>query len=168
MINPLSARSEGNPSQSIEEIYKAQFKTVYRVCYSYMMNEADTEEIVSEVFLKLLKNGLDFRSAEHEKAWLLRAAINMCKDHLKHWWRKREDIESHPELQSGDPFRRDEILDIVMKLPERFKDVIFLYYYEGYTTEEAAGILKKPHATVRYHLREARKLLREVLEENEE
>lgn len=173
MVNPLAARSEENEetlSQNIEEIYKRHVITVYRVCYSYMKNAADSEDIVSDVFAKLLKTGTDFQSAEHEKAWLLRTASNMCKNQLKHWWHKRESIENYENnenLQSKNQFHEDEILNIVMELPERYKDVIYLYYYEGYTTEEVAGILKKPHSTVRSLLRNARKILKGVLEDEE-
>ena len=163
MINPLPARGKDSPVKSFEEIYRQQFTMVYRVCFSYMKNATDAEDVVSDVFSKLLKIGTVFQSAEHEKAWLLRTAINKCKDYLKHWWRSRADIADYENLQSDSPFHIDETLKVVMELPTRYKDVIYLFYYEGYTSEQVAEILKKPHSTVRSHLREARNLLREVL-----
>lgn len=170
MINHLPVRGEEKPSQGIEEIYRRHVRTVYRLCFSYMKNAADSEDIVSDVFAKLLKMGTNFQSLEHEKAWLLRTASNMCKNSLRHWWRKREKIdghESHENLQSTDQFREDEILSTVLELPQRYKDVIYLYYYEGYKTEEIAGILKKPSSTVRSLLRNARIILKGVLENEE-
>jgi RNA polymerase sigma-70 factor (ECF subfamily) len=167
MIKPLPARSKGASPQSIEDIYMRHFDMVYRVAFSYLKNAHDTEDAVADVFVKLMNKGAAFQSDEHEKAWLLRAAINICKDRLKHWWRRRIDIDDCENLQSDDPFHIDETLKAVMELPTRYKDAIYLYYYEGYTTEEVAGILKKPRSTIRNHLREARNILRGVLEDEE-
>ncbi len=136
---------------------------VYRVGFSYLKNPSDTEDVAADVFAKLMKKGVTFQNAEHEKAWLIRVTINTCKDNLKHWWRSRADINDYENLQSDDPFHIDETLKAVMALPTRYKDDIYLYYYEGYTSEEVAEILRRPHSTIRNHLREARNLLRGVL-----
>jgi RNA polymerase sigma-70 factor (ECF subfamily) len=164
MMKSLPARGGEMASQSIAEIYERHVSMIYRVGFSYMKNAADTDDIVSEVFLKLIKNGTNFESIEHEKAWLLRTAINLCKDSLKHWRRKNANIDDYTELE-GDPLEIDETLKAVMELPERYKAVIYLYYYEGYTSEEIARILKKPQSTVRNHLHEAREILKGVLED---
>jgi len=163
----ISKDEEVSFSQNIGEIYERTVSMIYRVVFSYMKNAPDTDDIVSEVFLRLLKTKICFQNTEHEKAWLLRTAINLCKDNLKHWRRKNENIDDYENLESKNPFEIDETLKIVMNLPERYKDAIYLYYYEGYSTEEIARILKKPHSTVRNHLHEARKLLKEVLENEE-
>lgn len=156
-----------SPQENIEEIYRRHFDMVYRVSFSYLKNPHDTEDAVADVFAKLMKKGAAFRSAEHEKAWLIRTAINTCKDFLKHWWRSRANIDDYENLQSGDAIYIDETLKAVMELPERYKDALYLYYYEGYATEEIAKMLKKPHSTIRNHLSEARKLLRGVLDDEE-
>ena len=163
----ISKDEEVSFSQNIGEIYERTVSMIYRVVFSYMKNAPDTDDIVSEVFLRLLKTKICFQNTEHEKAWLLRTAINLCKDNLKHWRRKNENIDDYENLESKNPFEIDETLKIVMNLPERYKDAIYLYYYEGYSTEETARILKKPQSTVRNHLHEARKLLKEVLENEE-
>ena len=147
-----------------EEIYERHFTLLYRVCFSYMKNAADTEDVVADVFVKLLKKGMVFQNPEHEKAWLLRTAINKCKDYHKHWWRGRANINDCEHLQCDQPFQVDETLKAVMELPPRYKAVIFLYYYEGYSTAEIARILNRPHSTVRNHLSAARKILEGVLE----
>jgi len=131
-----------------------------------MKNVPDAEDAVANVFAKLLKKGLVFENAEHEKAWLLRVAINQCKDSLKHWWRNNSHIDDYQNLESN-PLQKNQILQIVLELPKQYKDVIYLYYYEGYGTAEIAEILKKPHSTIRYHMKEARNLLKEVLENDE-
>jgi RNA polymerase sigma-70 factor (ECF subfamily) len=167
MMKISPARGEDYQSQLFEEIYERQFSMVYRVCFSYMKNKADTDDVVADVFTKLLKSGTTFKSAEHEKAWLLRTAINKCKDYLKHWWHSRADIADYEYLETANPFQESELSKAILKLPERYKAVIYLYYYEGYSTLEVAQILKKPQSTIFYHMREARKLLKGVLENEE-
>ena len=167
MIKFLLARGKNSQQPTFEEVYERQFDMVYRVCFSYMKNKADTEDAVSLVFEKLLKNGLAFKDAEHEKAWLLRTAINQCKDFLKSWRRSLENIDDYENLQATDALPDNELLKTVLELPERYKDVIYLYYYEGYSTAEVAEILNKPQSTIRSHMREARILLKGVLEDEE-
>lgn len=168
IIESLPARGEEKISQSIEETYKKYAKMIYQISFSYLKNTADTEDIVSDVFVKLIRSGVNFQSEEHKKAWLLRTAINLCKDNLKHWRRKNTDIDDYVNLQSENLFRINDTLKAVMELPDRYKAVIYLYYYEGYETAEIARILNKPQSTVRVHLHKARKLLKEVLTDNEE
>jgi RNA polymerase sigma-70 factor (ECF subfamily) len=147
-----------------EEIYKRHVQTVYRVCFTYMKNAADAEDLTSETFIRLLKSQPSFTSEEHEKAWLIRTAINACKDNLKHWWRRREDLHDQSGiLQRDDTYETDDVIQAVLALPKKYKAVVYLYYYEGYKGEEIAKMLGKPHPTIRNYLREARKLLRERL-----
>ena len=169
MFSFLQTRSKNNPTSTFEEVYERRFDMVYRVCFSYMKNTADTEDAVSQVFEKLLNNskGLTFKDIEHEKAWLLRTAINQCYDNLKSWRRKVENIDDYENLQAENALLDNDVLKAVLELPERYKDVVYLYYYEGYSTAEVAQILKKPQSTVRSHMREARILLKGVLENEE-
>ena len=167
MFNSLLARGEDFSVQTSEDIYMRHFAMVYRVCYSYMKNTHDAEDAAAHVFEKLLTHGAVFDNAEHEKAWLLRTAINQCKDQLKHWWRSCTDISQYENLEAESPPRENELLGIILDLPERYKDVIYLYYYEGYSTAEIARLLKKPQSTIRGHMREARILLKEVLKDEE-
>ena len=164
MTGPLPASSNTSAVNSIEETYKTYFDTVYRISFSYLKNPADAEDVAADVFVKLMRKGVVFQNAEHEKAWLIRTTINACKDMLKHWWRGRADVDACPKAHSTAPFPVDETLQAIMELPPRYKDVLYLYYYEGYSTQEVAEILKKPHSTVRGHLQEARKCLKGVLQ----
>jgi len=153
-------------NEQFEDIYERRFAMVYRVCFSYMKHGQEAEDAVADVFAKLLKKDVLFESEEHEKAWLLRTASNQCKDSLKHWWRKCFRLEEYQNLES-DPLQETGVLELVLGLPKRYKDVIYLYYYEGYQTTEIANILRKPHSTIRNHMREARHLLKEILEDEE-
>ena len=156
--------------KDIAEIYARQMKTVYRVCFAYMKNAADTEDAVQETFFRLIDKSPRFEDHEHEKAWLIRTASNICKNELKHPRRRHEDIDEHTELQgsgSADT-ERDDLLRAVTELPDKYKTVIYLYYYEGYDSVQIADMLGKPRSTVRNHLHEARQLLKERLGERYE
>ena len=149
--------------KEIEEIYNRQVDTVYRICFSFMKNTHDTEDMVQETFLRMISSGVCFVSQEHEKAWLIVTASNLCRDTLKKWWRKTEDI-TDPILQlKTPPFEIDEILDAVLKLPADQKCAVYMYYYEGYPTADIAAYLRIPHATVRSRLFRARKALKKTL-----
>lgn len=148
----------------IAEIYQRHVKTVYRVCYAFMKNPADTEDAVADTFVKMIKSAPALDNAEHEKAWLIRTATNVCKDNLKRWWRKYEDsLDNFEALNTGDNMQIDFTLGVVCSLPEKYKLVILLYYYDGYSTVQISEILHKPKSTIRYLLYEARKILREKL-----
>ena len=147
--------------KEITELYERHSKTIYRVCFAYMKNPADTEDAVQETFYRLIKYGPKFESEQHEKAWLIRTAANICKNLLRHWWHRREDIDSIGEMPGGEVTEPDDVMRAVTELPDKYKTVVYLYYYEGYDSAETAKILGKPHSTVRNYLREARIILKE-------
>ena len=150
-------------NKEVTEIYERHKQMLYRVCFSYMKNAADTEDVLQDTFMQLIKKGPIFESDEHEKAWLLRVATNLCKNKLKHWWRKRNRIEDEERLTGMKNVEVDETLQVILNLPDKYKTVIYLYYYEGYDSVEIAKILEKPASTIRNHLHEARKELRKRL-----
>jgi RNA polymerase sigma-70 factor (ECF subfamily) len=158
------AKSLLRTDNEIAESYKRHVKTVYRVCYTFLKNPADTEDAVSDTFIKMIKNAKVFESEEHEKAWLIRTAANVCKDFLKHWSRRNVDITDYSgTLRVENAFETDSLLETVYALPDKYKAVIHLYYYEGYTSVQIADALHKPQSTVRNYLHEARTLMRERL-----
>lgn len=144
------------------EIYNRHVDTVYRLCYSFMKNQADAEDMVQETFLRLLSSGKQFENQRHEKAWLIVTASNLCKDSLKKWWRRSESIEDHldtPGRQTGE----NPVLEAILSLRKEYKTPVYMYYYEGYSTTEIAQYLNCPEATVRSRLSRARKQLRSML-----
>ena len=149
--------------REIAEIYERHKKTVYRVCFAYMKNPADTEDTVQDTFYRLIKAGAAFESEEHEKAWLIRTAINLCKNSLRHWWRKHENLEDYNNLQGNGNLEIDDTFSVVMGLPDKYKTVVYLYYYEGYNSVEISKILGKPQSTIRNYLHEARSVLRKKI-----
>lgn len=154
---------EQNSQKWFESFYSRNYKLVYRICFTYMKNSADTEDCTEDVFVKVFTSDFTFTDEDHEKKWLTLTAINLCKDKLKHWWRKKADIDKCLEIKDENAPQTDETLEIVMQLPTKYKDVVYLHYYMDYKTDEIATMLGKPPSTVRNHLSEARALLKRRL-----
>lgn len=150
--------------EELSRIYHRHVKTVYRVCFMYMKNSHDTEDMVQNTFLRLMRDNTRFESEEHEKAWLIRTATNLCKDHFRHWWTKRLGMDAVADVVAEDALVIDETLNKVLMLPSKYKTAVYLYYYEGYSTVEIAKILGKNASAVRSWLHAARKLLRVEME----
>ena len=139
---------------------------VRRICFLYVHNSEDVEDIFQEVFLKFLQNETLFESEEHEKAWIIRVTINKCKDMLKSFWRKRVDATENIEVLNSVIFEEkaeSELMQIVLSLPNKYKSVIYLFYYEEYTVPEISKLLKKKENTIYSHLHRARGLIKEKL-----
>ena len=153
--------------REIINIYNRQADTVYYICYSYMKNKPEAEDMVQETFLRLISTGKRFENERHEKAWLIVTASNLCKDNLKHWWRRILPLES-VQLEDVQEKRDLEVMQAVFSLPADYKIVVYLYYYEGYSTAEIAKYLGSPESTVRSRLARARKKLQSRLGGNDD
>ena len=139
--------------EDFEAFYLRHFKAIYRVCYAFLKNVQDAEDCTEDVFVKAMTCGISFENERHERAWLTTTAMNLCKDRLRHWWRRVVPMEEElPEREAED----DGLLDAVSALPVKYKEIVWLYYYEGYRTEEIAAMLGRPASTVRNQLRDAR------------
>ena len=148
----------------LERIFRTHVQTVYRVCYSFMGSAADAEDATQATFMKLVDHPRSFESEQHEKAWLIVCASNLCRDILKSAARTRETVM--PEREPADPRQTEPIdatLDAVLRLPEKYKDVVYLHYYEGFKTDEIARMLDEKPSTIRNRLRDARGLLKRAL-----
>lgn len=138
--------------------------TVRRLCMMHLKNHADTEDIFQTVFLNYVLSSVSFESDEHEKAWLIRVTINACKDLLKSVFRRRT-VSLDQLLDQPAPMPPDhrEVLEAVLALPQKYRDVVYLHYYEGYTAPEIGRILGKNPNTVYTLLTRAKQLLRDRL-----
>ena len=138
--------------------------TVRRLCAVHLKNDADTEDIFQTVFLKYVLSSVSFESDEHEKAWFIRVTINACKDLLKSFFRSRtislDKIMEQPAGQSED--YRD-VWEAVVSLPQKYRDVVYLHYFEDYTAPQISGILGKNVNTVYTLLNRSKQMLREKL-----
>ena len=136
--------------------------TLYRICLVSLGNIADAEDAVQDTFLKYIQKAPAFESGEHEKAWLIRVALNTCKDIIRHR-RPQIDIEtvqqSAPEPESG------EVTAALMTLPEKFRTVLILHYVEGYSVNETAEMIGKTPSAVKMRLQKGRKLFEQAYTE---
>ncbi len=153
-------------SERITAIYNRHSDTVYRICFMYMKNKNDANDMLQASFLSLIQNNAQFDNFEKEKAWLIVTASNHCKNQLKHWWRNKiVQIDQISEIPVMDE-TKSETLDLVLKLPSKYKAIVYLFYYEEYTTDEIAQMLNVNHSTIRTRLSKARQLLKISLQED--
>ena len=153
-------RSEGEVTRAIE----AYSDTVKRLCLIHLKNQADTEDIFQTVFLKYALSDLVFESAEHEKAWLIRVTINACKDLLRSFFRSHTvPLDSLLEQAAPEEEDHSQVLQAVLSLPEKYRQVIYLHYYEGYTAPQIGELLHKNVNSVYTRMNRAKKLLKEAL-----
>lgn len=153
-------RSEQEVNRAIEQYADM----VRRLCMIHLKNYHDTEDIFQTVFLKYVLSSVIFESEEHERAWLIRVTINACRDFFKDFFRSHAvPLEEISGLASEMTPDNSEVLEAVISLPAKYRDVVYLYYYEGYSALEIARILKKNQNTVYTLLTRSKKLLREKL-----
>lgn len=139
--------------------------TVFRVALNYVRNSADAEDITQTVFEKLLGEKKPFEGNDHVRNWLIRVTVNECKRLLRSPWRGHEPIEDYLTAVSFDNAAHWDLFRTVMGLPKKYRIVIYLHYYEGYSTQEIGQILRIPKNTVCSHLKRGRELLRKELQE---
>jgi RNA polymerase sigma-70 factor (ECF subfamily) len=150
------------------EIFNETKDDVYRLVYSYMRNGYDTDDVVQNVFVKLYRQLPRLNDDEHIKRWLVWVAINECKSHFLSSWRKKtrpideidEDLRA-PESPGAD----SGVLRAVLALPQKYRAVVHLYYYEQYSVREIAQALKIKESAVQTRLQRAREKLRNALKE---
>lgn len=136
---------------------------VYRICFYHLKSRADTEDVFQNVFLKYLLYQGSFVHQEHERAWFARVTINACKDFLKSLFRRPTvPLETMIE-EVGISQEQTEVLEAVLALPEKYRDTIYLHYYEGYTAAEIGQILQKNENTVYSLLHRGRGMLKKQL-----
>ena len=140
---------------------------ILRLCVAHALTREDAQDICQNVFVKLLQRAPEFRSAEHEKAWVLRVAVNESKNLLKsapHRLALPLDEARDKAAPAGD---HEDLLRAVQALPRKYREAVHLYYFEGYHAEEIAHIVGATPAAVRQRLSRARRLLRDELEQED-
>lgn len=154
--------------REITDLYEKYVDMVYRLCFTLMKNQADTEDAVQNTFIKLIRYPKSFQSETHEKAWLLVTAANTCKDALRRMGRNQESLDTYENdlCVSSCDMKTEDILKSVLSLPVPYKTVIYLYYYEGYTSKEIASLFNKPASTIRNYMHKAREQLKIMLGED--
>lgn len=154
-------------SLNCEEIIRRNSDTVYRLAYALVRTRADADDIYQEVFLRYVRKAPVFDSAEHEKAWFMRVTVNCCKNFWKSPWTQRRSAyegdapEREAPAADGDQF----LIETVRQLPEKYRVVIHLFYYEELSVEEIGRITQSKASTVRTRLTRARRELKSLLGE---
>lgn len=165
-------KNKENAEISYEEVIRRNSDTVYRLAYSLVRTRADADDIYQEVFLRYVRRPPAFDNAEHEKAWFMRVTVNCCKNFWKSPWIKRRSAyedDTPGQSAAGKTGEEDALLiETVKRLPEKYRAVIHLFYYEQLPVEEIARITKSKAATVRTRLTRARRRLKELFEEKGE
>lgn len=144
-------------SQSAE-FFRRHADRVYRLCYLLLGHRGDAEDAAQTVFLKAIQADMGFRSYEHEKAWLTVTARNHCRDVLKSSWRRRRvALDALPEIPAWSAAEPEgEVLAKLLSLPEKYKTVLYLYYFEEYSIKEIAELLGRRESTVQTQLSRGR------------
>ncbi len=154
---------------SAQVLYERYADMLYRLAYAVLRAQQDAEDAVAEVFVKWIAKQPVFRDAEHERAWFVRVCVNQCRD----FQRRRKirvytPLEEMSEVLAQSPSDTTEVLETVFALPEKYKMVILLYYFEDFSITEIAGSLGLSVSAVKMRLSRARELLRCDMEGNHE
>lgn len=148
--------------EEIQNAIKCYADMIQKICVLHMKQRADAEDIFQNVFLKYAQSG-DFRDQEHEKAWILRVTINACHDRFRGWFHKQVELSDTIDTYAAQPSKLSYLLDILKQLPERYRTVLYLHYYEGYKITEIAEILHKKENTIHTWLRRAKEMMKDTL-----
>lgn len=151
-------------NKKAERLLKEYGNSILRLAYSYMHNMSDAEDILQDTIIQYIKTNNSFENDVHEKAWLMRVAINISKNKII-YNKRRETSEIDENFFIEEEQDLKFVWDAVKSLPLKYAEVIHLFYYEGYTVLQIAEMLCKNDSTVRSLLHRGRKKLKEVLGE---
>lgn len=169
LMNPMNPEREVSgllsmTKEDFEKIYHRNADHVFRVCYMFMKNSSEAEDALQDTFIRAMEKAPPFKNENHEKGWFVVTASNICKNKLKHWFRKKRTGDGDRlELVKHRDHYEFEVFDEILALPEKYKTPIYLYYYEGYTSVEIAELLGAKEATVRSQLARGREMLKKTL-----
>ena len=150
-------------NEYIKYILDTYSKMIVRLAFTYTKSLCDAEDIAQDVFVSLIEKNKTFENSEHEKAWLIRVTVNKSKNFVKSSWVKKT-VPIDEAMTKTTEEKSDDILEEVLKMPEKYRTVIHLFYYEGYQINEIAEILGKSTGTIGTWLSRGRKILKERLE----
>lgn len=146
-----------------ERVINEYGDSIYRLCSVMLKNTFDAQDAVQECFLKYITKAPNFNDSEHEKAWLIKVAANICKDMMRK--RRRLSPVSPDEIRNlGKSEDNAQILGLLVLLEEKYRIIIHLHYVEGYKTSELSAMLGISEAAVKKRLQRGREALREIYE----
>lgn len=146
---------------NVAKAFEVYSDMVYRLAFVRLADKSDAEDVLSDVFLRLVKNSKKIKSDEHLKAWLIRATINCSYSVFSSAYRKhRADFN---ELADKITNEEEKVLPLVLELPQKFKTIVYMHYYEGYSVEEISNLCSLSKGTVKSRLSRARQRLKILL-----
>ena len=151
--------------QQFEALARAYMDTVFRIAFSMTGSKADADDITQTVLLRLYRAEKEFASDAHIKNWLVRVTVNECRKLWRSPWSRTEDFDAYAETLTFEAPEHSELFHAVMALDRKYRTVILLHYYEGYSIAEMAALLGVPPGTVGTRLRRAREKLKDQLTE---
>ena len=152
--------------QPVQELMERYQKNLYAAAFNICKNQMDAEDVVQETFVQYYTTKKEFESEQHIRAWLIRVAINKAKNMNLSFWRKNKiSLEDYMETLVFETPESEHLFETVMGLPEKYRIVIHLFYYEDYSVREIGEILKISESNVKVRLSRGRMLLRETLKE---
>lgn len=152
-------------SEKLEELYDKYKDHVYRLAFAYCKNKADAEDIMQEVFIKCFSIDIDIGNESMVKSWLFKVTVNKCRDMFRSL-RYRYSLTALPLEEADITYETTEeskVFHAVMSLPAKYRTVIHLYYYEGYSVKETGEIIGISESAVQTQLYRARKKLKNIL-----
>ena len=150
----------------IQELFEKYQNNLYAVAFNVCRNAEDAEDVVQDTFIQYYSIRKQFDNEQHIRAWLIRVAINRAKNMNRTFWRRnKKSLEDYMETLVFETPESEELFETVMKLPEKYRIVIHLFYYEDYNVNEIADILKISQSNVKARLSRGRSLLKERLQE---
>ncbi|MBS6374223.1 MAG: sigma-70 family RNA polymerase sigma factor [Erysipelotrichaceae bacterium] len=153
-------RCEEEVSQAIDKYGDM----IRRICFIHLKKETDVDDIFQNVFIKYATKDIAYASAEHEKAWFIRVSINECQSMLRGWFHQKVDLRDDlSKYGLAEPAHHPEVLQAILKLRDTYRNVVYLYYYEGYKITEIAKILNRSENTIHTWMKRAKEQLKEML-----
>ena len=153
--------------QSVQELAASYQGSLFAAAFNVCKNAQDAEDVVQDTFVQYYTTKKEFESEQHIRAWLMRVAVNKAKNVNRTFWRRNKiSIEDYMETLVFETPAAETLFETVMQLPEKYRIVIHLYYYEEYAVREIAQILKLSESNVKIRLSRGRAMLKETLKED--
>ena len=150
-----------------ESVIREHGPMVWRLALANLRSAADAEDVFQDVFMRYVQHADELTSDEHRKAWLIRVTINRCRSLQRQWLRRKHlPITGEPAVAFESP-EESAVDEAMARLPQKYRTVIHLHYYEGYSTKECAELLGVKESALRMRLHRARALLKNWIEEEE-
>lgn len=154
--------------QDFNDKYFLYKNTIYSIAFSYVHNTVDADDVVQDVFMKYLNSNEQFKDNDNEKYWLIRVTINTCKSFIKKAWKQKVNLDDDQIIHTPDKQNTDiSLFEIVYNLPQIYKEVIILYYYENLSIIDISKTLKISISAVKKRLERARNIIKEKEKNNE-